>query len=118
MFIPMTKTDKDTILKINTLADAVSIDDIKEVFETFLTHLIINYLDGEETYLPYIGTIHVDHLKDEIVDGMKKTNINVTIESSEFFSKLIGEVLDKSSDLVTRTFIQKTVSELEQIIER
>lgn len=118
MHIPTTKKDQESFLQIHSLLNELTSEQVKVVFERLLTVLILSYLDNKSLRIPHIGDLHIEYEGDTIDEGLRKANLSISVEPTEFLRKLIGQVEDthpKRTDL-DKIEIDKILLELSTII--
>jgi len=90
--------ERDSIKKISLISGVEDFDQYKTFFEFLVIHIILNYLDGNKTYIPYLGSI--------VFKGDNNTSeVNFEFELSENIKKIINQI--KSGDM--EIDIKKTI---------
>ena len=117
MFIPSNKKDKETIHRIHSLNNDVTIAEVKAVFEMLITTVVLDYLDEETTYIPYLGELSIEHESDSLIDGMRDANVKISIKPDNFVKTVIGQIADGEivNDL-DAALIKKIISDMENRI--
>ena len=95
---------KNTILEISALSGFAQ-NIVKEILEylvySWAIKIIDNPNDFAELKVPYLGTIKVKYSGDKILDDELSTEVDVEVELSPGFRKMVGDLHDEGySELV------------------
>ena len=90
----MTSSDRDTLIRVH-LISGIPYDVVKEVMESFAIDTFMNYVEGQETKIPYIGTMDISYKGDKIQRKGKQAVVEAKLDLDDFFVRNIGEDADK-----------------------
>lgn len=105
---------KDTIEKVRLIAGC-SFDQCKDIFESLVTFLILNFLEKKSTHIPYLGEINLTHTNDVITSSGKIANISLSYTPDINIQRIIGQIADGDETEIEKLFITKIKDELEEI---
>lgn len=77
----VTDENKDSIDKLHLLSGA-SKKDVREFFEALVSLIIMDYISGESTNIPFLGDIQVKVLTDSAIIEKEDVIIDFDIESN------------------------------------
>ena len=106
---------KEAYEKIHLISE-VPIEDVKSVFEAILTVFVLNYAEGESTYLPGIGKIVIHYEGEEFVKEGKQAKIFLEVDPDDVLKKNIGQVVDKSETDIEKKYKLKIRSLFNEIL--
>lgn len=110
----LTPESKDTIEKIR-LISGTSYEQCKDFFESLITYITLNYMEGKETYIPFLGQMKIKYLNDQITSSGKVANLIINIESDYNLQRIIGQIIDGDETEIHNLFSNKVKNELEGI---
>jgi len=90
----VTSLNKESIEKIHLLSGE-SKQTIRTFFESLISLILLDYIEGESTNIPFIGTFSVKYTGDKIVNGKKEADIEVELKPDNNLIKNVGQVHDK-----------------------
>lgn len=113
--ITTTKDDKMTLFEIHSQSgNKITLDQVKLFCALQFKVIIMNYLEGNSTHIPYLGELKIEHIEDKIIDGLNDAVLNVTIDPSNVLKREIGSIGDDPlSSLLIDDLINKNVLELD-----
>jgi hypothetical protein len=111
----MKLNSKEAYEKIHLLSE-VAIEDVKAVFEAILTSSVLNYAEGEATYLPGVGKLSIHYEGEEFVKEGKQAKIFIEIDPDDTLKKNIGQVVDKVETDVEKKYKSKIRSILNELL--
>jgi len=97
---------RDTIEKIHLLS-GLSKADIKTFFESLFTLVVLDYLETDDTYLPFLGSLSIDYIDEEYNSDSKTANLEVTINSDPDLKLNIGQIKDQDVTSIEKLFQRK-----------
>ncbi len=113
MPFPLNKQDRETILRIYSMPNDLTRDQIKGTFENFLLASAISYLSEDSMHLPFFGEMKITHEDDEVIDGFKQANLKIEIEPSTLIKKIIGGIKDGDIEEISK----ELRNEISQILQ-
>lgn len=114
--VTTSKQDKETLMEIHAQSGNKLTFEHSKLFSAILFKVIVyNYLEGQDTYIPYIGKLHIEHEGDIIDGGLKEADLRVSLEASDLLKREIGSIGDDiDSSLLTDDILNKIVLTLEE----
>lgn len=104
---------KDTIEKIRLFSGS-TYEQSKDFFESLVTYLVYNYLEGNSTYIPFFGSVKVNY-EGDIVDAKgKEAVLSLDFEADSSLKKIIGQIVDGEETEVEKILKKKIRIELEE----
>lgn len=97
---------KETLEKLH-LISGFTIENIREVFESFLTLIVLNYLEGKETDIPFLGKFKLEYKGDRMNKKGKQAIVELNFKASDTLLKNIGQIEDKEQSDVAEMLIKK-----------
>jgi hypothetical protein len=99
--LKLNNEEKMVIEKIHSISN-IGKDSVQNVFESFLFTVILDYLDGDSTYLPFIGKISIDKGKLSLdIDINDLIKVNITQMDSGYESDIEKTFKSKMKSLLT-----------------
>ncbi len=90
----ITSVNKESIEKIHLLSGE-SKQTIRTFFESLISLILLDYIEGESTNIPFIGTLSIEYIDEKITNGKKEANIKVKLNPDSNLIKNVGQVQDK-----------------------
>lgn len=90
---------------------------VRSILESAFLRQLESLLSGEDINIPYIGTLHVDYNGDDYVSGAKVANITFTVNASDLFKRLAGEIHDGESDIIWQLHEKRISSALKEKLD-
>jgi hypothetical protein len=87
------KDAKEILEKIH-LISGVKKDDVTSVLESLTILIVLNYLNNEDTYIPFIGNCSLRYKGDKTVDGKLEAVVECEFNIDDFLLRNIGQVED------------------------
>jgi len=87
------KEDTQTIHEISLLC-GVDEDDIKSVFEAFLTQFVIKYSNNKRIHIPYIGNFLIRWREDKETSDGREAQIDAFYSAHDEVRRLVGQLKD------------------------
>lgn len=115
--LPLTRNEKEVIHKVHNMPESVTFEQTRQVFSNFLLVLLLDFLSEDSTYLPYVGDIDIQYLEDEIINGEAEAKLNIEIKPTEFFKKIIGQLVDDDSSCISDSLINDIEDLFKQHLE-
>ena len=73
---------------------------IRGFFESLVSLIVLNYIEGESTNIPFLGTVSIEFLRDKIDKNEKEAVIDIRIDPDSALLKNIGQIQDgEESDI-------------------
>jgi hypothetical protein len=111
----LTKETKKTIQRFYNYSHS-SYEEAKHFFEVQATLLFLDYLSGEESKIPFIGSLKVEHVGNEITKkGKKEAKLAITIEPDDFLKKIIGQEEDGDTTEIQKMLQKRIKKSFEKI---
>lgn len=90
--------------------------EVRDLEEIKFIRLIEEYYSNKTMDIPFIGKLHIEYKGDTVVAGCREAILEITVEPSEILKRVIGEVEDGESDIITNLLEQKIKSSVYGII--
>lgn len=104
---------KETIERLNLLS-GVGKENTRNFFESLLTLITVDYLDGESTYLPFIGNVSITYKGDRYEGDVKKAILELDIEPDDVLTKNIGQIQDGDEPDIEKIFEKRLQNALNE----
>ena len=88
------KQSKLTVKKIHLYSGQTQ-EIVKEFFHSLLTLVILNFLEGKSTSVPFFGEISIKYLGDKIKKKGKQAQIGLDFKASDVLLRNIGQIIDR-----------------------
>lgn len=112
----LTNEGKETQEKLH-LISGLRKDDVRNFFESLLSLIVLNYVEGEKTYIPFLGEVEIKHVKDEYEEGKKKAVLDVSIDADYNLRHNVGQIADGEETDIEDIFKRKLRNTLEEYVE-
>jgi len=100
--LKLLEDSKDTIEKLH-LISGLSTHDIKTFFESLITLMMLNYMEGYDTYVPHIGRFYYKYEGDVINNKGKEAKVKLEYEPDKNLLNIIGTAIDGDETLIEKT---------------
>lgn len=115
--IMFNRFERTLIDEISTLSGYPE-SQVRQILElTFLRQLEC-LLSDQPIRIPFIGNLATEFVGDKFIAGNRVAEINCTLEPSELYSQLVGDIVDGESDILKDFLDAQTEAELEHTLER
>lgn len=108
---------KDTVERLH-LVSGMGKENSRNFFESLLTLIIIDYLEGESTYLPFIGEIKINYAGDTFHKDKKKAVLRIDFSASDELARNIGQIEDGDETDIEGVFEQRLQNALNERLEQ
>jgi len=112
----ISKEGNEVIEKLHLLSGE-TIETTRNVFESLITQVAINYMNNSPTVIPFIGELKVTYLKDEIKKEGKLAVLETVLIPDPTLLKVIGQIEDKDEIDIEKTLKQKVSENLGRYLE-
>ena len=92
--------------------------DSREFCEAQAVKIVLDFIEKGEIFIPFLGTLKIEHIKDELIHGKVIAQLEASLIPSDFLVKSVGQHADgKETDAEkmyiskTRKLLKKTISE-------
>lgn len=69
---------------------------IRAFFESLITVILLDYMEGESTNIPFLGDIAITYKGEMVAEGRKEAKINIEVTPDANLLKNIGQLKDSS----------------------
>lgn len=107
---------KETVEKLNLLS-GLGKESSRNFFESLLAQIIIDYLDGESTHFPFIGTITIKYKGDRFEGDIKKAILDIDFVPDDMLIKNIGQIQDGDETDIEEIFEKRLQNALTERLE-
>lgn len=109
--------EREVVEEIATLSghSPTTVSDILE--STFLRQLEFA-MNNEEVVVPFLGLMLVRYKGDEYISGTRVAKVECFFAPSDLFKRLIGDIHDGESDLISQLLQKKIKSALQDILDK
>ncbi len=90
----VTTDNKSSIEKIHLLSGENK-QKIRTFFEALISVILLDYIEGESTNIPFLGTLSIKYKGEKIINGKKEADIQVELEPENNLIKNVGQVQDE-----------------------
>jgi hypothetical protein len=109
--------EKGILEEIATLSGH-SFATVRDILESAFLRQLEYVMNGEPVAVPYLGTIKVIYKGDNYVSGTRVADVECHFETSELFKRLVGDIQDGESDLISQLLQKKIKSALQEILDK
>lgn len=92
---------KDTIEKLH-LISGLPIKDTRAFFESLITLMMLDYMEGHETYLPHIGRFYFKYEGDNVTNKGKEAKVKLDYEPDKNLLHIIGSAIDGDETMIEK----------------
>lgn len=96
------KEGKDTIEKLH-LISGLPIKDTRSFFESLIILMMLDYMEGHDTYLPHIGKFYYKYEGDDITNKGKEARVKLEYEPDKNLLNIIGTAIDGNETMIEKT---------------
>lgn len=107
---------KEVVEQLNLLS-GLGKESSRNFFESLLSQIIINYLDDEPTYIPFIGTIYIRYKGDRFEGNIKKAILDIDFTPDDMLIKNIGQIQDGDETDIEEIFEKRLQNALNERLE-
>ena len=90
---------------------------IRNFFESLISIVILDYIEGETTNIPFLGTIKIEYKGEKLVEGEKEADIVIAIEPENTLLKNIGQIKDKVESDIEKMIKTRMVEDLRSYLK-
>lgn len=112
MKLKFSKSERELIHKIHLLSGK-SYEDVREVFEGFISLGILSYIEKEPITLPFFGDLSIKYLRDRVTQNGREAELDFSFEPNKFLTRNIGQIEDKEESDLEKILKDKIHSSLE-----
>lgn len=114
--LKITSEGKDTVERLHLLS-GIGKENSRNFFESLLTIIILDYLEGEKTYLPFIGEFTLTYKGDTYNGDTKKAIIDVDFNADDVLLRNIGQIQDGEETDIEDVFEKRLQNALSERLE-
>jgi hypothetical protein len=114
--LKLTNEGKDTVERLQ-LMTGLSKEQSRTFFESLLTLVVLNYLEGNTTYIPFIGHIDIDYLYDKFEGDTKKAVLDIAVNADDNLSRNIGQIEDGDESEIEEIYKRRIQGSLSKYIQ-
>lgn len=82
-------------------------DECKEFFEGFITYLLLNYMEGKSTHMPFLGEINVTYKGDVAKRKGKEAQVDIDVNPASLLLRVVGQVEDGDVNDIEQLFLRR-----------
>ena len=112
-----TEESKQTFEKLFLVSSAANIEKVKDFMEALLTVVVLNYMEGKPTYIPFLGEIEIEFNGDLITTKGREAQVKVQVTPDDKLKRVVGQIQDNVENDIEKMFIQKMRTALQKHIE-
>jgi hypothetical protein len=109
--------EKDVIEEIATLSGHSS-GVVRDILESTFLRQLEFAMNNEEVIVPFLGSVLVRYKGDEYISGTRVAHVECFFAASDLFKRLIGDIHDGESDLISQLLQKKIKSALQDILDK
>lgn len=94
VLLKLNKDAKEALEKIH-LISGIKKDDVTKVLESVVILLILNYLNGEDMYIPYLGNCRLEYKGDKTVNNKLEAIVDCQFNVDDFILRNVGQIEDE-----------------------
>jgi len=111
------KEGKEILERIH-LISGVKKDDVISVLESLSILIVLNYLNNDDTYIPFIGNCHLEYKGDKVIDGKAEAVVKCIFSVDDFLLRNIGQIEDGISVDAEKILKRKIYSTLGEYLNK
>jgi hypothetical protein len=108
--------EKSLITEISALSGH-SVAMVRDVLEATFLRQLEQHMNDKDITIPFVGDVHIKYLGDNLVSGNRLTDMDCFIAPSELLKRLVGDIQDGESDIITQLLQRKIKSALQVKLE-
>ncbi|MBD3216522.1 MAG: hypothetical protein GF311_28165 [Candidatus Lokiarchaeota archaeon] len=113
MKIKPNKEEMNFLLKFQAFSGLNNKDAIK-FFKALMKIVYMDYVENEETVIPFLGSMALEYLGDYEENGALVENIKINLVLNKYLSKSIGQYEDGDVSLIEKEMEWQIKKELKQ----
>ncbi len=90
---------------------------VRNTLESAFLRQLESLLSEEDIQIPFIGKLNIEYLGDEYISGSKVAKIKCTVEPSELFTHIVGELHDGDTSIIWQISERKIKSSLQSKLD-
>ncbi len=102
---------KDTIEKLH-LISGLPLKDTRTFFESLITLMMLDYMEGHDTYLPHIGRFYYKYEGDDVTNKGKEARVRLEYEADKNLLNIIGTAIDGEETMIEKTLKDQIKAQL------
>lgn len=102
---------KDTIEKLH-LISGLPLKDTRTFFESLITLMMLDYMEGHDTYLPHIGRFYYKYEGDNVTNKGKEAKVHLEYEADKNLLNIIGTAIDGDETMIEKSLKNQIKSQL------
>lgn len=102
---------KDTIEKLH-LISGLPLKDTRTFFESLITLMMLDYMEGHDTYLPHIGRFYYKYEGDDVTNKGKEARVKLEYEADKNLLNIIGTAIDGEETMIEKTLKDQIKAQL------
>ena len=112
----LSTNEREIINKISIIS-GLKIETIRNVFESLASVTIMDYIEGNVVYVPFLGNFTINHIKDIKKNNRKEAIININFKPNPYISRNIGQINDGDESDIEKSFYNKIQETIGEILE-
>jgi len=97
--LKLLEQSRDTIERLH-LISGIPLKDTKLLFESLITLMMLDYMEGKDTYLPHIGRFYYKYEGDNITNKGKEAKVKLEYEPDKNLLNIIGTAIDGDETMI------------------
>jgi len=114
--LKLTNKGRETIEKMH-LISGLKKADIRTFFESMFTLSVLDYLEKENTHLPFIGSLSIEYIKEKYDNNLKSAQLKVIVEPDDDLERNIGQIVDGDTTDIEQIFEKRIQASLDLYLE-
>jgi len=91
-------------------------EDVREILTALFIFSAMDYEEGRDTYIPFLGSVHIENKGFQVVENQKsEAKLEATFSPDENLIKYVGQVTQKERNIVEDILQQEIQENLERI---
>ncbi len=107
---------RDTIEKLH-LISGLPLKDTRMLFESLITLMMLDYMEGHDTYLPHIGRFYYKYEGDDVTNRGKEAKVSLEYEADKNLLNIIGTAIDGEETMIEKTLKDQIRNQLKKYEE-
>jgi hypothetical protein len=107
---------RDTIEKLH-LISGLPLKDTRVFFESLITLMMLDYMEGHNTYLPHIGRFYYKYEGDNVTNRGKEAKVSLEYEADKNLLNIFGTAIDGEETMIEKTLKEQIKAQLKKYEE-
>ena len=115
--VRMDEFEKGLIEEISTLSGH-SPSVVRDILESTFLRQLEFVMNNDQVIIPFLGSLLIRYKGDQYISGTRVADVDCFFATSDLFKRLIGDIHDGESDLISQLLQKKIKSALQDILDK